>query len=103
MDDAASEIARLRAALAASEARAASAEADLAQVRAVVTTSEPNLPSQGHVLSWDSFHFEDESLFGSPAPASVMTSHGNSGGGEISINIDMTNQVLDQIPPTHDI
>ena len=40
MDDAASEIARLRAALAASEARAASAEADLAQMRAVVTTSE---------------------------------------------------------------
>ena len=40
MDDAASEIARLRAALAASEARAASAEADLAQVRAVVTTFE---------------------------------------------------------------
>lgn len=40
MDDAASEIASLRAALAASEARAASAEADLAQVRAVVTTSE---------------------------------------------------------------
>ena len=40
MDDAASEIARLRAALAASEARVASAEADLAQVRAVVTTSE---------------------------------------------------------------
>ena len=40
MDDAASEIARLRAVLAASEARAASAEADLAQVRAVVTTSE---------------------------------------------------------------
>ncbi|WFR97733.1 IS66 family transposase [Rhizobium tumorigenes] len=40
MDDAASEIARLRAALAASEARAASAEANLAQVRAVVTTSE---------------------------------------------------------------
>jgi transposase len=40
MDNAASEIGRLRAALAASEARAASAEADLAQVRAVVTTSE---------------------------------------------------------------
>ena len=40
MDESASEIARLRAALAASEARAASAEADLAQVRAVVTTSE---------------------------------------------------------------
>mgnify|MGYP003539014789 FL=1 len=70
---------------------------------AVVTASDPVLPSQGHVLSWDSFHFEDESLFGSPAPAPVMTSHGNSGGGEISINIDMTNQVLDQIPPLHDI
>ncbi|MFQ2478577.1 hypothetical protein ACK31T_00010 [Aeromonas caviae] len=70
---------------------------------AVVTTSESNLPSQGHVLSWDSFHFEDESLFGTQAPAPVMTSHGNPGGGEISINIDMTNQVLDQIPPTHDI
>jgi hypothetical protein len=40
MEDAALEIARLRAALAASEARAASAQADLAQVRAVVTTSE---------------------------------------------------------------
>ena len=70
---------------------------------AVVTASEPSMPSQGHVLSWDSFHFEDESLFGSPAPAPVMTSHGNPLGGEISINIDMTNQVLDQIPPTHDI
>jgi transposase len=40
MGEAASEIARLRAALAASQARAASAEAELAQVRAVVTTSE---------------------------------------------------------------
>jgi transposase len=40
MPDAASEIARLRTALAASEARAASAEAELAQVRAVVSTSE---------------------------------------------------------------
>lgn len=40
MDESASEIARLRAALAASQARAASAEAELAQVCAVVTTSE---------------------------------------------------------------
>ncbi|MBD1548677.1 IS66 family transposase [Roseibium aggregatum] len=40
MNEATSEIDRLRAALAASQARAASAEADLAQVRAVVTTSE---------------------------------------------------------------
>jgi len=40
MSDAASEIARLRAALVASEARAEAAESDLAQARAVVSTSE---------------------------------------------------------------
>ncbi|MBD3766014.1 MAG: IS66 family transposase [Rhodobacterales bacterium] len=40
MSDTASEIARLRAALAASEARAAVAESELAQARAVVSTSE---------------------------------------------------------------
>ena len=40
MSDAASEIARLRAALAASEARAEAAESELAQTRAVVSTSE---------------------------------------------------------------
>ena len=70
---------------------------------AVVTASEPSMPSQGHVLSWDSFHFEDESLLGGEVPSSVIASHGNPLGGEISINIDMTNQVLEQIPPLHDI
>ncbi len=40
MSDTASEIARLRAALAATEARAETAEAELAQTRAVVSTSE---------------------------------------------------------------
>ena len=40
MSDAASELANLRAALAAAEGRAAAAEADLAQARAVVSTSE---------------------------------------------------------------
>ena len=40
MSDAASEITRLRAALAASEARAEAAESELAQTRAVVSTSE---------------------------------------------------------------
>ena len=40
MSDTASEIARLRAALAASEARAEAAESELAQIRAVVSTSE---------------------------------------------------------------
>jgi transposase len=40
MSDTASEIARLRAALAASEARAEAAESELAQARAVASTSE---------------------------------------------------------------
>ncbi|MFQ2151948.1 hypothetical protein [Aeromonas sanarellii] len=70
---------------------------------AVVLASEPGMPSQGHVLSWDSFHFDDEPLLGAEAPASVIASHDHLFGGEISINIDMTNQVLDQIPPPHDI
>lgn len=69
----------------------------------VATAPEPSTPSQGHVLSWDSFHFDDEPLLGAQAPASVMPSHGSPLGSEISINIDMTNQVLDQIPPSHDI
>ncbi|MGL6231973.1 hypothetical protein ACSZMQ_13085 [Aeromonas rivipollensis] len=70
---------------------------------AVVAASESSLPSQGHVLSWDSFHFEDDSLLGGGAAVSVIASHGNPLGGEISINIDMTNQVLEQIPPLHEI
>ena len=40
VSDAASEIARLRAALAAAEARADAAEVDLAQARAVVSSAE---------------------------------------------------------------
>ena len=70
---------------------------------AVVTASDPVLPSQGHVLSWDSFHFEEDSLLSAQGPAPVLASHGSPLAGEISINIDMTNQVLDQIPPLHDI
>ena len=70
---------------------------------AVVTTSEPNLPSQGHVLSWDSFHFDDEDLITSRSAVPVVSSHPEPMGNEISISIDMTNQVLDQIPPLHDI
>ncbi|MBV7414972.1 MULTISPECIES: hypothetical protein [unclassified Aeromonas] len=70
---------------------------------AVITAPEPVLPSQGHVLSWDSFHFEEESLLGARESAPLMASHGSLLGSEISINIDMTNQVLDHIPPLHDI
>lgn len=70
---------------------------------AIVTAPEPMSPPQGHVLSWDSFHFEDDALLGAPSTAAVATRHGSLQDGEISINIDMTNQVLEQIPPLHDI
>lgn len=39
---------------------------------AVVTASDPVLPSQGHVLSWDSFHFEEDSLLGAQGPAPCL-------------------------------
>ena len=67
------------------------------------TMTEPVASLAGHVLSWDSFHFEEDSLLGAQGPAPVLASHGSPLAGEISINIDMTNQVLDQIPPSHDI
>lgn len=69
----------------------------------MATAPESSAPSQGHVLSWDSFHFDDEPLLGALAPASVMSSHDSPLGNEISINIDMTNQVLEQLPPSHEI
>lgn len=70
---------------------------------AVVTASAPMAPPQGHVLSWDSFHFEDDGVLGASASVVHAISPGSSLDGEISINIDMTNQVLEQIPPLHDI
>lgn len=70
---------------------------------AVVTATAPMSPPQGHVLSWDSFHFEEESLLGAPASVTAMASHGSPLGNEISISIDMTNQVLEHISPLHDI
>ncbi|WP_434662897.1 hypothetical protein [Aeromonas sp. NJAU223] len=69
---------------------------------AVVTASEPMSPPQGHVLSWDAFHFEEDELLGAPASVAAVSPHGSLNG-EISINIDMTNQVLEQLPPLHDI
>jgi hypothetical protein len=61
------------------------------------------IPPQGHVLSWDSFHFDDDVVLGSRSVTPMAPSHQELMGNEISINIDMTNQVLDQIPPLHDI
>jgi hypothetical protein len=67
------------------------------------TLADPISQVQGHVLSWDSFHFDDEDLITSRSVAPVASSHPEPMGNEISISIDMTNQVLDQIPPLHDI
>lgn len=67
------------------------------------TPADPVNPQQGHVLSWDSFHFDDDVVLGSRSGAPMAPSHQELMGNEISINIDMTNQVLDQIPPLHDI
>lgn len=67
------------------------------------TMTEPVASLAGHVLSWDSFHFDDDVLLGSRSATSLAAAHQGLPGGEISINIDMTNQVLDQIPPLHDI
>lgn len=70
---------------------------------AVVTATEPMSPLQGHVLSWDSFHFEEESLLGAPGSVTAVASNDNSLGDEISIDIDMTRQVLENLNPLHDI
>ncbi|MGY3867400.1 hypothetical protein [Aeromonas bivalvium] len=60
-------------------------------------------PSEGHILSWDSFHFDEETslpeLAGAPEQASPMAPAVN----EISISLDMSNQVLDMLPPYHDV
>lgn len=69
----------------------------------IAATAEALSAPQGHVLSWDSFHFEEEALLGTHESAPMVSSHGSSLDSEISINIDMTNQVLEHIPPLHDI
>ncbi|CAD7491799.1 hypothetical protein ACXRSW_00010 [Aeromonas dhakensis] len=69
----------------------------------VDTMADPVTPLAGHVLSWDSFHFDDDVLLSSRSASPVTAGHPEPAGSEISINIDMTNQVLDQIPPLHDI
>ena len=58
MSEAASELAKLRAALAVAEGRAAAAEADLAQARAVVSTSEAMIAAlklEIALLKWDKY------------------------------------------------
>ncbi|QPR55437.1 hypothetical protein [Aeromonas allosaccharophila] len=58
---------------------------------------------QGHVLSWDSFHFDDEVLVCGTPPALDMASQSQDPGSMVTISLDLTNQILDQIPPLHDI
>ncbi len=65
--------------------------------------SPTHTPPQGQVLSWDSFHFEEESLLGPPASVAALAGHGSLLGSEISINIDITDQVLGHIPPLHEM
>ncbi|MEH8176011.1 hypothetical protein [Aeromonas veronii] len=58
---------------------------------------------QGHVLSWDSFHFDDEVLVCGAAPALDMANQNQDPGSMVTISLDLTNQILDQLPPLHDI
>ncbi|WP_421197914.1 hypothetical protein [Aeromonas enteropelogenes] len=61
------------------------------------------LPPHGHILSWDSFHFDDEVLLDSSLPTTAHAEILPAADATISISLDLTNQVLDQIPPLHDI
>ena len=58
---------------------------------------------QGHVLSWDSFHFDDEVLVAQVSNTPVSAGGGHESAPVVTISLDLTNQVLDQIPPLHDI
>ena len=58
---------------------------------------------KGHVLSWDSFHFDDEVLACDVASSPNTAAKSQDPGSMISISLDLTNQILDQIPPLHDI
>jgi hypothetical protein len=61
------------------------------------------LAVQGHVLSWDSFHFDDEVLVCGAAPALDMANQSQDPGSMVTISLDLTNQILDQLPHLHDI
>lgn len=58
---------------------------------------------RGHVLSWDSFHFDDEVLVcGATSPLDKVEQTPDTGS-VVTISLDLTNQILDQLPPLHDI
>lgn len=60
-------------------------------------------PAQGHLLSWDSFHFDDEGLVCGATPPSDEAQQLTDAGSTITISLDLTNQLLAQIPPLHEI
>lgn len=60
-------------------------------------------PVQGHVLSWDSFHFDDDALVCEVMPVSTQAEQSPAPAAVITISLDLTNQVLDQLPPLHEV
>ena len=67
------------------------------------SSADMEQPVPGQVLSWDSFHFDDEILLGSMATLPEVTDQTRDSGSSITISLDLTNQILDQIPPLHEI
>lgn len=60
-------------------------------------------PTQGHILSWDSFHFDDEVLACHEGTTADVADKYHDVSATITISLDLTNQILDQLPPLHDI
>ncbi|MFB2862511.1 hypothetical protein [Aeromonas sp. MdU4] len=65
--------------------------------------TEVHSQPQGHILSWDSFHFDDEVLVAQVSNTPVSAGVEQESAPVVTISLDLTNQVLDQIPPLHDI
>ncbi|HDX8429158.1 hypothetical protein ACK356_16175 [Aeromonas veronii] len=58
---------------------------------------------QGHVLSWDSFHFDDEVQVCGATSSQDKVEQSPDVCSVVTISLDLTNQILDQLPPLHDI
>ncbi|WP_421337362.1 hypothetical protein [Aeromonas veronii] len=65
--------------------------------------TEVHSQPQGHILSWDSFHFDDEVLVAQVSNTPVSAGGEHESAPAVTISLDLTNQLLDQIPPLHDI
>ncbi|MGH1409784.1 MAG: hypothetical protein ACRAUW_09700 [Aeromonas sp.] len=58
---------------------------------------------QGHILSWNSFHFDDEVQVCGATSSQDKVEQSPDVCSVVTISLDLTNQVLDQMPPLHDI